>query len=74
VLSQSIIHEPLGSGWGISEPKGYDKEFKELISGSKGAFPFVAFLDTDLVETSSKVKACEIFTTPNLVESFFNSR
>jgi len=73
IFVESIIHESLGSGGSVSKPEGHDKEFKQPISSSKSSFPFVAFLDTDLVNTGSEVKACEVFATPGLIDSSFNS-
>ena len=72
IFVESIIHESLGSGVSVSKPEGNDKEFKQPLSSSKSSFPFIAFLDTNLVKTGSEVKACEVFATLNLIESFFN--
>jgi len=74
IFVESLIHKSLGSGGSVSKPEGHDKEFKQPVSSSKRGFPFVAFLDTDLVKTGSEVKACEVFATPDLIESFFNPR
>jgi len=62
----------VGNGGSVSKPEWHDKEFKQPVSSSKSGFPFVVFLATDLVKTGLEVKACEVFATPDLIESFFN--
>ena len=72
IFAESIIHESLCSSGSVSKPEGDDKEFKQPVSSWKSGFPFVIFLDSDLVKTGSEVNACEVFATPDLIESFFN--
>ena len=72
VFIESIIHELLGSSRGISKPEVHNKEFKQPILGSEDSFPFVTLLDTDLIETSLKVKMGKVFAGLNLIQGFFN--
>jgi len=74
VFAESIIHESLGSSRSIGEPKGHNEEFKQSITSPQGSFPFITFLNSDLVKASSEIESGKVFATTDLVQSFFDSR
>ena len=74
VFAESIIHESLGRSGSIGEPKGHNEEFKQSITSPEGGFPFVTFLNSDLVKASLEIESGKVFATMDLVQSFFDSR
>jgi len=74
IFANSIIHESLGGSRSIGEPKGHNEEFKQSIPSPEGGFPFVTFLNSDLVKASSEIESGKVFATTDLVQSFFDSR
>ena len=74
-LSQGVIYEPLGYGWGVGEAKRHDKKLKQPITAVEGCFPFITFLDVDLVEISVEVDfGIIILGTADLVKGLFYAR
>ena len=53
VFAESVVDKSLSCSRGIGEAKWYDKELKEAVTRSEGGFPFVAFFDSNLVETGT---------------------
>jgi len=74
VFPKSIIHESWGSSRSIGEPKEHNEEFEQAITSPEGSFPFVTFLNLDLVKASSEIEPGKVFATTDLVQSFFDSR
>ena len=54
------VHEGLESGGGIAEAKGHNKRFKEFKGAFEGSFPFIAFLNADVIVTPTDIKLCKI--------------
>jgi len=74
VFAKSIIHKSLGSSRNIGEPKGHNEKFEQSVTSPEGGFPFIIFLNSDLVEASSEIESGKVFATTDLVQGFFDSR
>ena len=48
-VPEDFIHKMLECGWGIGETKRHDSCFKESVLGAECGFPFVTFLDPDII-------------------------
>ena len=57
-VREDVIHEVLKSCQCISQTEGHNTPFEGAISGVKGGFPFVTFLDLDEVVHVLQVNYC----------------
>ena len=61
VLSQRVVDVSLESSWRTSQTKRGNQLLEKPISRTKGSFPLVPFLDTDLVECGNYVQLRKLF-------------
>lgn len=54
------VHEGLESSGGVGETEEHDLRFEETLVGGESSFPFIAFLDSDVVVTPSYVELGEV--------------
>ena len=59
-IGKDRVHKGLKSGKGIAEAKGYDKRFEESKGAFEGSFPFIAFLNADVIVTPTDIEFCKI--------------
>ena len=68
------VHKGLEGSRGVTKAKGHDKGFKEAEFTFEGSFPFVTFLDTNVVITPSNIKFGEIARALEFVDKFWDQR
>ena len=59
-ITKGTIHELLEGGWGVAETKKHDKGFKEATIGFEGGFPFISFLDSDIMVALVDIQLGEV--------------
>ena len=55
------VHHTLKQWWGIEKSKEHDSGFIKTSVGDEGGFPFISFLDLNVVESPSNVNDGEVF-------------
>jgi len=58
-FSEHAVHGSLEGGWGVGQPKEHYLWFKQSFWGFECDFPFIAFLNSDVVVPPSYVKLGE---------------
>jgi len=57
--SEDGVHHHLECGWGVCEAKEHNGWFKQSFQGKEGSFPFISFLDVDVIIPPSDINFCE---------------
>ena len=68
-ICKDVIHQSLECSWAVTEPKVHNTGFKESTINDKGSFPFVTFLNPDVVVASSDIKLSENVCTFKLSDN-----
>jgi hypothetical protein len=62
-ILEDVIHHGLEGGWAVSNTIQHYQQLKEPLVTLKGHFPFVAFLDLDVLVAPLDIKFGEVFGT-----------
>src|SRR5712671_5911637 len=68
------VHKGLESRGCVTKTEGHDKWLEEAERALEGCFPFVTFVDTDVIVTPADVKLCEVTRSLELINEFGNKR
>ena len=59
-VAKDFLPDSLENSWGIAETKCYDEGFVEAKFGFEGHFPFISFLDANIIVSPLNVEFCEV--------------
>ncbi|KIJ06067.1 hypothetical protein PAXINDRAFT_92548, partial [Paxillus involutus ATCC 200175] len=59
---------------GVSETEEHNERFKQSTIGAESGFPFVPFLDPNIVVTPTDIEFGEILRSLKLIDEFRNER
>ena len=60
MFTEAYIYHSLEGGGHIAESEEHDKGFKKTLIGDEYSFPFVSFLNPNIVESPMNVNDCEV--------------
>ena len=69
-LHELVVDHGLERGGGVHEAKEHNRRFEQSIACLECHFPFVAFLDPDVVVAPADVELCKPFLSRNSVDEF----
>ena len=73
-VSENFIHHGLESGGRVAESEEHDRGFVGSSMADEHGFPFVTFLDTDVVVTPPEIDLCEVLGSLELVDELRDER
>jgi len=62
-----MIHHRLECGWAVGKTEEHDKGFEQSFIGDERCFPFITFLDPDVVISPSYVELGKIASAFQLI-------
>src|SRR5712671_2024767 len=73
-VGEDGVHKGLESRGCVTKTKGHDEWLKEAERALEGCFPFITFVDTDVIVTPTDVELCEVTRSFELIDEFGNKR
>src|SRR6266545_569661 len=73
-LRKDVVHHCLKCSRGVYETKEHYEGFKRSFTTTKCHFPFVSFLDTDIVITPTNIHLNITIVFMKIIDQFINAR
>src|SRR6266511_1689889 len=73
-LGKDVIHHCLKCSRGVHKTKEHHERFKESFTTTKYRFPFISFLDTDIIITPTNIHLDITIVFTKIIDQFVNTR